>query len=343
MVLEQARKPLRNTRDGVLVDSFARPISYLRVSLTDRCNLRCVYCMPTEGISLAPREEILSYEEIMRVVQLGATRGIRKVRLTGGEPLIRRGLTDLIRALKTVPGIEELALTTNGVLLADRAQALAEAGLNRVNVSLDTLRRDRFQAVTHRDALDEVLAGLRAVEATPMRPIKVNVVAARGFNEDEILDFATFARTHPYEVRFIEYMPFGGRVDGWEPLTMAEILKTIGRRHPLVPIAPLGPGAGPARVWHFRDGGGSIGVIGPMSCADFCQDCSRLRLTVDGQIRTCLLSDEEIDLRGPLRQGASDTEIVALIEAAVAVKVLSYPMVYGIPEKCARAMSTIGG
>lgn len=335
--------PKESSEKKPLKDRFARPINYLRVSLTDRCNLRCVYCMPPEGIALAPREEILSYEEILRVVRIGAARGIRKVRLTGGEPLVRRGLASFIRALKEVPGIREVVLTTNGLLLASMARELAEAGLDRVNVSLDTLRPERFRAITRFDGLQAVLEGLKAVEATGMRPIKVNVVVARGFNEDELLDFARLARSRPYQVRFIEAMPFGETEDGWKPLTASEVLETIGAHYRLVEADPPGPAAGPARVWNFADGRGSIGVIGPVSCADFCNDCTRLRLTADGQLRTCLLSDREVDLRGPLRRGASDEEIADLMETAAEIKEERYPVALGEPKKCSRAMSTIGG
>lgn len=326
-----------------LKDSFERPINYLRVSLTDRCNLRCIYCMPPEGIDLSPRDDILSYEEILRVARLGAERGVRKVRLTGGEPLVRRGILEFIRELKAVEGIEELVLTTNGVLLETMAGPLEEAGLDRVNVSLDSLKPERFREAARFDGLDKVLAGLRAVEATSMRPIKVNVVVARGFNDDEVLDFAAFARSHPYEVRFIEHMPFSGGGNDWETMTAAEILETVAERYPLVAGSPAGPTAGPARTWRFADGEGSIGVIGPMSCEDFCQDCSRLRLTSDGQLRSCLLSDKESDLRELLRRGASDAEIVRRMEAAVAAKEERYPVAQGGLKKCSRAMITIGG
>jgi cyclic pyranopterin phosphate synthase len=331
------------TQNLPLKDSFERPINYLRVSLTDRCNLRCVYCMPPEGIDLSPRDEILSYEEILRVARLGADRGIRKVRLTGGEPLVRRDLCELIRALKATAGIEEVVLTTNGLQLEKEAWNLAEAGLDRVNVSLDSLRRERFEAITRFDGLDKVLKGLRMVEATPMRPIKVNVVVARGFNEDEILDFAEFARSHPYEVRFIEHMPFAGLVSLTEPVTAEEILETVRARWPLVAAGQPGPSAGPARNWRFADGRGVIGVIGPMSCADFCTSCSRLRLTADGQLRTCLLDEKEVDLRGLLRSRATDEQIAQRMEEAVSAKEERYPQDFGTLKKCSRAMTAIGG
>jgi cyclic pyranopterin phosphate synthase len=256
---------------------------------------------------------------------------------------VRRDLTGFIQELKAIPGIEEVVLTTNGVLLLEMARKLEEAGCSRVNVSLDSLQRERFEAVARFDGLDKVLAGLRAVEATSMRPIKVNVVVARGFNDDEILDFAQLARDNPYEVRFIEHMPFGGGEDNWEPLTAEDILATIRAHYPLVSAEPAGETAGPARNWHFADERGSIGVIGPMSCADFCQSCSRLRLTADGQLRTCLLSDDEVDLRVLIRKGATDQEIVRRMEEAIETKNERYPQVYGALKKCSRAMTTIGG
>lgn len=331
------------SQPGQLKDSFSRPINYLRVSLTDRCNLRCIYCMPAEGIELEPRGEVLSFEEILRLARLGAARGVRKVRLTGGEPLVRRGVAGLIRSLKAIDGIEEVVLTTNGVLLEREAQGLAEAGLDRVNVSLDSLRPERFARMARLDALDKVLAGLRAVEATPMRPIKVNVVLVRGFNDDEILELAELARSRPYEVRFIEQMPFAIGEEEWRPVPSAEVLEAIRERYELVPAPTRGPTSGPAQVWRFADGKGAIGIISPMSCSEFCQSCSRLRLTADGQLRTCLLTDTETDLRALLRGGAGDDQVVAAMEAAVAAKQERYPLSFGAFRKCSREMVTIGG
>lgn len=335
--------PIPQSHPEQLKDSFSRPINYLRVSLTDRCNLRCIYCMPAEGIALEPRGEILSFEEILRLAALGAARGVRKIRLTGGEPLVRRGVAGLIRSLKAVDGIEEVVLTTNGLLLEKEAPALAEAGLDRVNVSLDSLRRERFARMARFDGLDKVLGGLRAVEATAMRPIKVNVVLVRGFNDDEILELAELARSHPYEVRFIEQMPFAIGEEEWRPVPSEEVLETIRERYELVPAPPRGPTSGPAKVFRFADGEGAIGVISPMSCSEFCQSCSRLRLKADGQLRTCLLTDSETDLRALLRGGAGDGELVAAMEAAVAAKEERYPESHGAFRKCSRAMVTIGG
>ncbi len=330
-----AREPLH--------DGHGRRISDLRVSVTDRCNFRCQYCMPAEGLPWLERAEVLHFEEIERLVALLAQMGIEELRLTGGEPLVRRGFPDLCARLKAVDGLREISVTTNGFLLERDAEALVAAGVDRFNVSVDSLQRDRFYAVTRRDALDRVLAGLAHLASFPeAHPIKVNAVALRGITEAEILPFARFAREHPYEVRFIEYMPLDAD-RAWTPeqvLSGAEIRAAIEAEFPLEP-EPREPHA-TARVYRFADGHGRIGFINPVS-EPFCGDCNRIRLTADGRLRTCLFSLNETDLRGPLRAGASDDELEQIIRDAVWRKELKHHVNEPGFIQPARSMSAIGG
>jgi len=326
-----------------LFDGHGRRISDLRVSVTDRCNFRCQYCMPAEGLPWLEREEILSFEEIHRVVRLLAAMGVRDVRLTGGEPLVRRDFPRLVAMLARVEGVEDLSLTTNGYLLERDAPALVEAGITRVNVSIDSLQRDRFFRLTRRDSLARVLRGLEAIARYPeVRPIKVNAVALRGFTEQEALPFAEFARCTSYQVRFIEFMPLDGD-HAWTPdrvLTGDEIRAIIDRVHPLEE-RPREPHA-TARVFRFKDGKGELGFINPVS-EPFCADCDRIRLTADGKLRTCLFSLHETDLREPLREGASDRELETIVRDAVWRKELKHHV--GEPgfRQPPRTMSAIGG
>jgi cyclic pyranopterin phosphate synthase len=299
--------------------------------------------MPAEGLVWLERDGILSFEEIARMVGLLASMGVGDVRLTGGEPLVRREFPRLARTLAALPGVHELALTTNGFLLERDAEALVAAGVDRFNVSIDSLQRDRFFAMTRRDALPRVLRGLEKLAAFPeAHPIKVNAVAVRGFTEHEVLPFAAFAREHPYEVRFIEFMPLDGdrSWDRSQVLTGDEIRAAIHAVHPLEPV-PREAGA-TARVYSFADGRGRIGFINPVS-DPFCGDCDRIRLTADGKLRTCLFSHRETDLRGPLRAGATDDELEEIIRAAVWRKELKHHV--GDPGFVApaRTMSAIGG
>lgn len=305
--------------EPLLVDRFGRVHDDLRVSVTDRCNLRCTYCMPLEPVWF-PRARILAYEEIERVVRLAARLGVRKVRLTGGEPLVRRDLPELVARLAGVPGIEDLSLTTNGVLLERTAGALAAAGLGRVNVSLDTLDRDRFRELTRRDELDRVLAGLASAVAAGLSPVKVNAVLVRGRNDHEALDLVAAARAGGFELRFIEYMPLDNG-PGWDLTRVVrgdELRRAIAARWPIEPAPGGDPGA-PATRYRFRDGRGAIGFIDSVS-APFCAGCGRLRLTSDGRLRVCLYDDREVDLKTPLRAGATDDELAGLVRAAVAGK-----------------------
>jgi cyclic pyranopterin phosphate synthase len=326
-----------------LHDGHGRRISDLRVSVTDRCNFRCQYCMPAEGLPWLERAEVLTFEEIERLVTLLAQMGVDELRLTGGEPLVRRDFPALAARLKRVPGLREVSITTNGFLLERDAAALVAAGVDRFNVSVDSLQRDRFYAQTRRDALDRVLAGLEHLASFPeAHPIKINAVAIRGFTEDEVLPFARFAREHPYEVRFIEYMPLDGdrtwKAD--QVLTGAEIREAIHAVYPLEPAA-RDPHA-TARVHHFADGQGKIGFINPVS-EPFCGDCNRIRLTADGRLRTCLFSLNETDLRAVLRAGASDDELEQVIRTAVWGKELKHHVNEAGFVQPARTMSAIGG
>jgi len=325
---------------GGLSDSFQRPISYLRISITDRCNLRCIYCMPPGGISLIPRSDILSYEEIHAIVSVAAELGITKVRLTGGEPLVRLELTRLIAMLAGVRGIDDISMTTNGVLLSKYARELKEAGLGRVNISLDSLRGDRFQRITGQDRLRDVLDGIEKAREVGLRPVKINMVVIRGLNDDEILDFARVTTSEGWHVRFIELMPFLTRDAALQFVPVSEIRERIlglGSLEPCLPSA----GNGPARYFRLPGARGTIGFIGPIS-DHFCVDCNRLRLTSDGRLRPCLLSDGEVDLRKPLREGASPEELKRLIREAVRRKPERHYLAEGtVPS--GMAMVRIGG
>ena len=336
-----------------LIDGHGRRIADLRVSVTDRCNFRCQYCMPAEGLPWLERADILTFEEITRLVTLLAGMGVHDVRLTGGEPLVRRDFPRLVQMLAAVEGVEDLSITTNGFLLERDAEALVAAaagtgnmgsiGRVRFNVSIDSLQRDRFFQLTRRDALDQVLRGLERLAQFPRaHPIKVNAVALRDFTEDEVPAFVELARTSSYEVRFIEFMPLDAD-HAWtsdQVLTGAELHSIIDALHPLEPLERE-PSA-TARVYRFADGQGRIGLISPVS-EPFCGDCNRIRLTADGRLRTCLFSLGETDLRGPLRDGADDAELEQIIRDAVWRKELKHHI--GEPGfiQPARTMSAIGG
>jgi cyclic pyranopterin phosphate synthase len=307
-----------------LRDGHGRRIRDVRVSVTDRCNFRCQYCMPAEGLPWLERDAVLSFEEIERTVALLASMGVHDVRLTGGEPLVRREFPRLAAMLAVVPGVDDLSVTTNGYLLERDAAALVEAGINRFNVSMDSLQRDRFFEMTRRDALPRVLRGLEVLATFPeAHPIKINAVGLRDFTETEIIPMAEFARTHPYEVRFIEFMPLDAdhTWDRSRVLTGEEIRAAIDAVYPLE-AEPREPSA-TARVYRFADGQGKIGFINPVS-EPFCGDCDRIRITAEGKLRTCLFSLHEYDLREPLRSGASDDELREIIRSAVWRKELKH-------------------
>jgi cyclic pyranopterin phosphate synthase len=326
-----------------LEDGHGRLIGDVRISVIDRCNFRCQYCMPAEGLPWIDRADLLTFEEIERVVRILSGMGVGDVRLTGGEPLVRRELWRLVGMLKAIDEVEEISLTTNGYLLERQAESLVRAGVDRFNVSIDSLQRDRFFEQTRRDSLPQVLRGIEALARFPeAHPIKVNAVAIRGFTEQEILPFARFAREQPYEIRFIEFMPLDGDRN-WKAddvLTGREIRDAIHAAYPLEP-EPREPSA-TARTYRFADGRGRIGFINPVS-EPFCGDCNRIRLTADGKLRTCLFSLNETDLRGPMREGASDAELERIVRAAVWRKELKHHV--GEPGfiQPARSMSAIGG
>ena len=329
------REPLR--------DGHGRLIGDLRVSVTDRCNFRCQYCMPAEGLPWLERAEILTFEEIARVVSLFADMGVHDVRLTGGEPLVRKQFPQLAQMLAQIDAVHDLSVTTNGFLLERDAEALVRAGINRFNVSVDSLQRDRFFELTRRDALPQVLRGLEHLAMFPeAHPIKINAVAIRGFTEEEVIPFAELARRTPYEIRFIEFMPLDAD-HAWtedQVLTGAEIRDSINAFYPLEDTPREAHAT--ARVYNFADGRGKVGFINPVS-EPFCGDCNRVRLTADGRLRTCLFSLNETDLRGPIRDGVDNRELEQIIRDAVWRKELKHHV--GEPGfiQPARSMSAIGG
>src|SRR5881396_2368537 len=326
-----------------LRDSWDREFKSVRVSVTDKCNFRCTYCMPAEGLEWLGRKEILSFEEITRLVGVLARLGVDEVRLTGGEPLVRRDLPVLVGLLAQTEGVHDLSLTTNGILLDRFAGPLVTAGLRRINVSLDSLNHLRFAEITRRDALDAVLRGLEEAERHPeLSPIKVNCVAVKGFTETEVPALAELARRKPYVVRFIEFMPLDAD-EVWredEVLTGGEIRELIEERWPLVEIPAKASST--ARRFRFADGAGEIGFVNPVS-EPFCSSCDRIRLTADGQLRTCLFSRREWDLKTPLRAGASDDELIRLIRFAVQHKELKHRINDPGFVRASRSMSQIGG
>ncbi|MEO8689573.1 MAG: GTP 3',8-cyclase MoaA [Solirubrobacteraceae bacterium] len=326
-----------------LIDGHGRPIGDVRISVTDRCNFRCQYCMPAEGLPWLKRDSLLSYEEIARLVALLSSMGVHDVRLTGGEPLVRKELWRLVEMLSGIEDVHDLSLTTNGYLLKTQVGDLVRAGLRRINVSLDSLAPDRFFQLTRRDSLAQVLEGLEAAEAHPeLRPIKVNVVALKDFTEDEVVRFADFARRTPYVVRFIEFMPLDAD-RSWSAdkvLPNEEIRRLINEVHPLEAVGRERHGT--SRRWRFADGQGEIGFISPVT-EPFCGDCNRIRLTAEGMLRTCLFSLNETDLRTPMREGASDADIEAIVRDAVWRKELKHHIGDEGFVQPARSMSRIGG
>ncbi len=326
-----------------IIDRFGRVATDLRVSVTDKCNLRCTYCMPAEGLTWLPKAEILTYEEISRLVSLFHALGVRTIRLTGGEPTVRRDLPDLVRMIRTAAPDVDVSMTTNGLLLDELAGPLKEAGLDRINVSVDSLLRHRFAEMTRRDALDRAMAGLRAAEAAGLSPIKLNCVVVRGTNDDEVADFATFARETGYDVRFIEYMPLDAD-HGWERdkvMPSREVLARIGERFPLLPLEH--DERAPATSYRFADGApGTVGVIASVT-EPFCDACDRMRITADGQFRSCLFALDETNLRDPLREGASDGELERLIRAAMWEKWAGHRINHPDFVQPPRSMSAIGG
>lgn len=326
-----------------LVDGFNRSIDYLRVSVTDKCNLRCVYCMPEEGLAWLRRDEILSYEEIVAIVEAAARVGVRAIRLTGGEPLLRRDLERLVAAIARVDGIEDIALSTNALLLEDQLPGLVAAGLRRVNVSLDTLRPERFEAIARRPGLDLVLRGIDAAVAAGLQPVKINCVVMRGRNDDEIADFAALTRDRAVFVRFIEVMPVHENLELSRDAYVSsdEILERVASIGEIEPVS--GPGGnGPARYFALPGAVGAVGVISPLS-HDYCERCNRVRLSADGRLRLCLFGDYAVDLRGPLRAGAGREAIAGLLSSAMLIKPERHHLRLGETASQMRAFSEIGG
>jgi len=326
-----------------IIDKSNRVINYLRLSITDRCNLRCIYCMPEEGIDFLPHSEILTYEEMLYIVRLSIHSGIGKVRLTGGEPLIRKGFIDFLRRLFNINELNEITLTTNGVFLKEFAAEIKACGMCRINVSLDTLKAERFFHITGRDYFDQVWDGIQEVERLGFSPIKINVVAIKGINDDEILDFASLTLKKPYHIRFIEFMPVG-KQNSWSYekfISTQEIYSQIETLGVLKPIKS-NPCDGPAQRFIIEGGKGEIGFIGALS-NHFCNSCNRLRMTSEGHLRSCLFSDQEIDIRTPLREGKGDAYLLDLIKIAIKNKPENHGLILHGPRKCVRRMSSVGG
>jgi GTP 3',8-cyclase len=328
--------------DGPLVDRFGRVADDLRISVTDRCNFRCAYCMPAEGLAWLPREELLTFEELTRLLGILVGLGVRSLKITGGEPTVRADLPVLAGMFRSVgPGLD-ISITTNGVLLDRLARPLAEAGVDRATVSCDSLLRHRFADMTRRDALEKVLAGLRAAEAAGLTPIKINCVVIGGTNDDEVVDFARWARETGYEVRFIEYMPLDAQ-HAWERAKVVPAARILDAIHAVFPLEGAGQGTEPAATYRFADGApGAIGVIASVT-EPFCDTCNRLRLTAEGQMRNCLFALEETDLRGPMREGATDADLIGLIRANVGAKWSGHRINHPDFVQPERSMSMIGG
>ena len=333
-----------------LIDCFQRSINYLRVSVTDRCNLRCVYCMPEEGVPSVPHQEVLTLEEIGRIIRVAAAMGLRRVRLTGGEPLVRKGVVNLVRWVDQTPGIEDISLTTNAILLPSYARDLAAAGLKRVNVSLDTLRPQRFREITRRGDLSDVMAGIAVAREAGLLPIRLNVVVMRGVNDDEVVEIARTTLEKDWQVRFIELMPFMDEQEtcirdaspalGFVPAQ--EVKRQIEEALGPLEAAETNTGSGPAKYYRLPAAKGLIGFINPLSESQFCATCNRMRLTADGKVRPCLLTDQEIDLKQTLREGGSDDDLRQRILEALASKPDAHHLSDGNrPHR--RRMAQIGG
>ncbi|MDP2853570.1 MAG: GTP 3',8-cyclase MoaA [Smithellaceae bacterium] len=330
-----------------MLDKYDRDINYLRVSITDRCNLHCTYCRPKEGISLKGHDDILRYEEIIRIVSQAVKMGLVKVRLTGGEPLVRRGFAEFAAALKQTQGLQDISLTTNGILLDQYAEDIFKAGITRINISLDSLDKDKYFQITRGGHLDDVFRGIAAAEKAGFSPIKINAVVIKGFNDDEVLDFAQLALKKPFQIRFIEIMPVSS-VNANQPedfMPTNQLFDRICKHFKLEPLAgKKNKTDGPAKIYKVKGGPGEIGFINPVS-DHFCSTCNRLRLTADGKLRACLLKDEEIDLRAALSRHCNDDELAALIQQAILLK----PEKHDLDctdrhlKKCHRDMSDIGG
>jgi len=327
-----------------LIDPYQRHITYLRISITDRCNLRCTYCMPPEGVSQLIHDDILRYEEIVRIARIAVSEGITRIRITGGEPLVRKGVVNLVSWLSQLQGIEDLSMTTNGILLSEFARPLKEAGLKRVNISMDSLQPELFGEITRGGDLSKVWKGIVAASEAGLKPVKINVVVIKGFNEDEILEFAKLTLNFDFQIRFIEFMPVGTQ-NGWHQekyFSCTEIRNAIEKYYRLTPLIVRGNTSGPAVLCQLEGAQGSIGFINAIS-NHFCATCNRLRLTADGKLRPCLFSDAEIDIKMALRNGESDQKLKEILHSAIFNKPEGHTIAEPTFRKCAREMISIGG
>jgi len=328
--------------DSVLTDTFGRKHTYLRISLTERCNLRCTYCMPASGVELKPKDHILTYEEILRLASLFASFGVSKIRLTGGEPLIRKEIEQLVAQVSAIPGISSLAITTNGLLLSRKLEALKAGGVSLFNISLDTLKPEKFLQVTRRSGLDDVLTAIQDTINAGYDPVKVNAVVMRGFNDDELVDFVAMTEHQPIEVRFIEYMPFGG--NAWNDtsfLPYQDMLSIIRATYPTMERQSDGP-TETSKTWKVPGFKGSVGFISSMS-DNFCSGCNRIRITADGKLKVCLFGSSEINLRDMMREGATDSDLKKAIFDAIQRKKAAHAGMYEIAKSDNRPMILIGG
>ena len=325
-----------------LIDNYNRRLNYLRISITDRCNLRCIYCAPNDKNPNLPHKEILRYEEILRLVRIGVRLGISKVRVTGGEPLVRKGVYDFLGQLTQIDGLSDVSLTTNGVLLKDNIKKIRSAGIKRINVSMDTLSRKKYHEITGHDMFGQVWEGIESAQKMGFDPIKINVVALNGINDDELIEIARLSFSSPFHIRFIEYMPIGtSHLNIGKHLLAPEIQERIKVLGELIPVKN-GINDGPARRYKFKGAKGEIGFIHALS-KHFCNECNRLRLTASGKLRPCLLSDHEEDLKGPLRRGCLDSELADVFLRAVSHKPYGHNVVCDQPVMVAGRMSAIGG
>ncbi len=325
-----------------LIDAYNRRLNYLRISITDRCNLKCIYCVPEDLIPRLPHGEILRYEEILRIVNVGVDLGITKVRVTGGEPLVRKGVYDFLGQLTRIRGLRDVALTTNGIVLKQNIDKIKSAKIKRINISLDTLNREKYAKTTGLDKFRQVWQGIELAQKSGFDPIKINVVALRGVNQDELTSFARLSLSHPFHIRFIEYMPIGKAHMNFDPpLLIPEIKDRIGTIGKLEEIQK-DRYDGPAERYKFEGARGEIGFIGALSC-HFCDACNRLRLTASGGLRPCLLSDHQLDIKGPLRNGCSDTQLADILLAAVRKKASGHHLEINDPVGVSSQMSSIGG
>jgi cyclic pyranopterin phosphate synthase len=328
--------------DDVLIDGSNRRINYLRMSVTDRCNLRCVYCVPPEGDRKLNHRDILRYEELLRISRIAIRLGINKIRITGGEPFVRKGIQEFIPRLSALKGLEDVSITTNGVHLKDNLETLKAAGINRLNISIDSLNAAKFEKITRFDCFDAVWQAIERANDMGFYPIKLNIVIMKGVNDNEIMDFGCLAIERPYYLRFIECMPLGLRANGTAFISNTEVQRTLEKG--IGPLRPITPAAndGPARRYKFDGGAGEIGFISPISHS-FCESCNRLRLTANGVLLPCLLSNREVDLRGPIREGCLDEALIEAFKRAVALKPVSHTSRLESEREQHRKMCSIGG